>query len=143
MKKIVFISLFLSLANLAFAEKYYLFIDQSGEQKGYELGQNAKGDVVDAYPVSEDRQPTEAEKAAYKIIIVDMTAQEVGDLLEPKMEMVFAGGNLSTPMMIVTEDRKNKVNLALLDKKANGDEIEKVDFNKAVSIKPEFLAPID
>ena len=120
-----------------------MFIDQSGEQKGLELGQNAIGDVVDAYPVSDDRQPTEAEKAAYKIIIVDLTSDDLAELMKEDVELSFFRGDLSKPIRTTVEDRVIRINLDKFDKESDGEEVSKVEFDKSVGIKPSTINVIE
>jgi hypothetical protein len=128
---------------LANAEKCYVFIDQSGEEKGLENGQNSIGDVVDIYPVSSDRNPTENEKAAYKIIVVDLTDADKAELMREEVEISYFGGDLSKPIRTTLDDRVKQINLKKFDAETDGEEVTKVEFNKSVGIKPTAINVID
>lgn len=83
-KKLIFIVMFLLIANTLYADLCYIFIDNIGKiHPGQEAGQTEKGDVVAICPFSPQYNPSVAELQRYFIVVSDLTEEEKQELLQP------------------------------------------------------------
>jgi len=86
-KKLIFIVMFLLIANTLYADLCYIFIDNIGKiHPGQEAGQTEKGDVVAICPFSPQYNPSVAELQRYFIVVSDLTEEEKQELLQPFYE---------------------------------------------------------
>jgi Glu-tRNA(Gln) amidotransferase subunit E-like FAD-binding protein len=87
MKKLLLTLLALLITTSASAEKRYIYIDKIGEVvKGEEAGHTALGDVVDIVKYTKNNAPTRGELGIYKVLVSDLTDEEVQELLEPMLD---------------------------------------------------------
>lgn len=103
--------LFLTLVILAvfvpscFATQYYVFIEKNGYvAEGEEAGHNEKGDTVTAPSYTSQYKPTSGELAHFKVIVLDLTAQDREDLLEVDEKLVDG-------VLKVVRARKRKIDI--------------------------------
>lgn len=113
-----------------FADKYYVFIDKIGKvDKGEEAGQNQKGDVICIAPFTSQYKPTKAEKGRYQIIVVDLTQEEIQELIECEVDQ---DDN-------TVRARKRKVDVQSLNLTKQEQEIDKTLLFQKIIIKPSIL----
>ena len=118
MRKILLIMLlFLSISMPCFAEKHYVFINNLDRKvdKGQEAGQTTKGDIVAITPYTSQYRPTKAEKNRYKIIVMDLTDEEISKMLEPETKDIthLVDGKIEEEKLVI-KARKRKIDLTRL-----------------------------
>lgn len=130
-RKITLTLLLLTVCNFSYAEKYYVFIDKIGSvEKGQEAGQNEKGDIVGIHPFTKQYKPTKAELDRYKVIIMDLTEDNILYLTESDS---FINEN---KLFITTRARKRKVNLDNITGIKQEEEVEKKTLTDNIILKP-------
>jgi len=118
----VLTALFLLISNLVYADLYWVYIDNIGKvHAGFEAYHTEKGDVVAVAPYLDKYKPTKAELARYFIIVADLTAEEIAELLEP-IETVKA--------------RRRKVTVANLKNIKQEDMVDVEILNNNIIVKP-------
>lgn len=128
---IIFLSIF---STLAYAEKYYVYIEKIGIiNPGQESGQNEKGDVIAVKKVS-DGEPSKAERDGFIIIIVDMLPEEAHSLIEPQYNKNYGNGSQK---VIKAREKKIKIENLNLDKQEK--EIEKNSIINNIIVKPTII----
>lgn len=100
----------------AWAEKYYVFIEQKGDDKG---------DIIAMLPVSPQYEPTKAELSKFKIVILDVTEEQRNILMQHEFDV---------DGITIINHRLKKVDVDTLNT-TQKQEISLVDFNKKVTDK--------
>lgn len=138
--RILILSFILLTANIAFAEKYFVFINQGvgfKETDKRNSGNSEIGDVVEILPsgnggiLNSEIKPTTAELQRYRIVIVDLTAQEKENLLSCECEELDSEGKQE-----FTRARKSSVDYKTFSTNEQKAEIPKNEFIQKVSTKP-------
>lgn len=146
MKKIILTFVFvLLMVTSGFAKDRILFIEKTGRlpnETAAEVrasGHNEEGDVVsiiDLEEVGDDWKPTKSEEAHFDILIVDLTDQEVFNLLEmweedPKVDDPESGKEELGYRKYIKE-RKRKINRTTLNATGRKERVQASRFRNNI-----------
>ena len=134
-KKIILAVTMVMMTTTCFAEMRYVYIEKKGlVEKGQEAGQNETGDVIAVAPFTPQYKPTPSELSRYQVIVMDLTDNEVNNLLEEEKN-----GEA------ITRARKRKIDLDSTSVKNIKqeqvlNENQKTAVLGAISVKPALLS---
>ena len=137
MKTIIFSILFLLVTLKCYPEQYYVYIDKIGYvAEGEEAGHTAYGDVVGISPYTSQYKPTRAELSRYKIMVMDLTQEEMTELLESEYDKdpeIYDDAR-------VIRARKRKIDISKLSNIKQEEVVsDKAKVFNHISVKPTFV----
>jgi hypothetical protein len=117
-------TLLLISTKLVFADKVYIFIDKVGVvDVGQEKGQTSIGDIIQVVPYSPQYEPTQAEKDRCKILVTDLTMDEIDTLRKPKTHTEILQKQITLDSAVYDSfksDAISKDNAVVINEKDNG-----------------------
>lgn len=136
MKRILLFIPFFLICSLAVAEKRIVFIEKLGIGADKDkIGQAAIGDVIDIIDY-QDNYKQDSSVGFADMIVVDLTDEEVQQLLSPKCDKSC---DVNEP--IILEARERKVDVKNLNITKQGQNVTKTDLLNNTSIKSTVVSP--
>jgi len=122
--------LMLLLSTSLYADDYYVVLKNVDNSNG----KITRGEVVSVKPYTEQYAPKPHTNKIFKTIVVELTKEEITDLLKPEYELIDKDGEGDYRNRKLKEKRRKKIDIDALNITKQGQKIEKTIFTNNLSL---------